>query len=196
MKQRATIILVFAVFLAPVLLATLMHSQWWRFEPETKNYGQLIEPVISLNDFQVIDSQGQTWQQDALLDHWTLLAVSDQPCAQNCVDRLTWLARLRETQGRHLKRLNVMVVGSELPDGDTPPSQAGIILASSTLTADQTDKSGAVWINTLPHDLNLKTTYLIDPVGNIIMSYPADSDPTGIRKDLKRILTWSKADAA
>ena len=89
-----------------------------------------------------------------------------------------------------------MVVGSELPDGDTPPSQAGIILASSTLTADQTDKSGAVWINTLPHDLNLKTTYLIDPVGNIIMSYPADSDPTGIRKDLKRILTWSKADAA
>jgi hypothetical protein len=36
--------------------------------------------------------------------------------------------------------------------------------------------------------------YLIDPLGNIMMYYAADADPNHIRKDLKRLLTWSKLD--
>lgn len=201
MKQRATIILVFALFLAPVLLATLMHSRWWHFEPQTKNYGELVEPVIALESFQVTDSSGRRWDQESLRDHWTLLAVNDGVCEKSCVERLTWLARLRETQGRHLQRLNVMVVGTRLGEVELPPLQDGIVLAA---TSDQTDEPmkpaqqarNQAWTQQLPHAANLNTTYLIDPVGNIIMSYPADSDPTGIRKDLKRILTWSKADTA
>jgi cytochrome oxidase Cu insertion factor (SCO1/SenC/PrrC family) len=37
-------------------------------------------------------------------------------------------------------------------------------------------------------------TYLIDPLGNIMMHYAADADPNHIRQDLKRLLTWSKLD--
>jgi hypothetical protein len=37
-------------------------------------------------------------------------------------------------------------------------------------------------------------TYLIDPLGNIMMAYTADTDPNDIRLDLKRLLTWSKLD--
>lgn len=191
MKQRATIVLVFAVFLAPVVLATLMHSNWWHFQPETKHYGDLVEPVIALHDFQVEDSTGRQWQQADLLEHWTLLAVTDTSCTQECIERLTWLARLRETQGRHLQRLNVMVVGSDLAQLQAPPGQPGIILAQFEASDGRSD-----WRQQLPARFALNTTYLVDPAGNIILSYPPASDPTGIRKDLKRILTWSKADTA
>ncbi len=34
--------------------------------------------------------------------------------------------------------------------------------------------------------------YIIDPLGNLMMSYPAGSDPTGIRKDLSRLLYASQ----
>jgi hypothetical protein len=37
-------------------------------------------------------------------------------------------------------------------------------------------------------------TYLIDPLGNIMMYYAAGSDPNFLKKDLKRLLTWSKLD--
>ncbi len=39
-----------------------------------------------------------------------------------------------------------------------------------------------------------RTTYLVDPLGNLMMVYNAESDPTGLNKDLKLLLTWSKLD--
>ena len=38
------------------------------------------------------------------------------------------------------------------------------------------------------------STYLIDPLGNIMMSYAAGFDPNDLKRDLKRLLTWSKLD--
>jgi hypothetical protein len=38
------------------------------------------------------------------------------------------------------------------------------------------------------------STYLIDPLGNIILFYAAEYDPNDLKKDLKRLLTWSKLD--
>ena len=38
------------------------------------------------------------------------------------------------------------------------------------------------------------STYLIDPLGHIMMHYAAGYDPNDLKKDLKRLLTWSKMD--
>ena len=34
--------------------------------------------------------------------------------------------------------------------------------------------------------------YIIDPLGNLMMYYPADADPGGMLKDLKKLLKYSK----
>ena len=34
--------------------------------------------------------------------------------------------------------------------------------------------------------------YVVDPLGNLMMSYPAGADPNGIRKDLARLLRVSR----
>jgi hypothetical protein len=36
--------------------------------------------------------------------------------------------------------------------------------------------------------------YLLDPLGNIMLFYAAGFDPNDLKKDLKRLLTWSKLD--
>jgi len=33
---------------------------------------------------------------------------------------------------------------------------------------------------------------LVDPMGNLMMSYPADSDPKNLRKDIGRLLRASR----
>jgi hypothetical protein len=37
-------------------------------------------------------------------------------------------------------------------------------------------------------------SYLVDPLGNIMMFYAPGSDPNDLSRDLKRLLTWSKLD--
>jgi cytochrome oxidase Cu insertion factor (SCO1/SenC/PrrC family) len=34
--------------------------------------------------------------------------------------------------------------------------------------------------------------YIIDPAGNLVMSYPADADPSYMKKDIKRLLKVSQ----
>jgi hypothetical protein len=34
--------------------------------------------------------------------------------------------------------------------------------------------------------------YLIDPIGNLVLSYAPDADPSGMRKDLARLLRLSQ----
>ena len=43
---------------------------------------------------------------------------------------------------------------------------------------------------TPPADLN--RVYVIDPLGNLMMSYPADADANRMRKDLARLLRVSQ----
>jgi len=37
----------------------------------------------------------------------------------------------------------------------------------------------------------LNRIYIVDPLGNLMMSYPADADPSKMRKDLSRLLKVS-----
>ena len=34
--------------------------------------------------------------------------------------------------------------------------------------------------------------YLVDPIGNLMMRFPADPDPSGVIKDLQRLLKYSR----
>ncbi|MDP3715723.1 MAG: cytochrome C oxidase subunit I, partial [Burkholderiales bacterium] len=34
--------------------------------------------------------------------------------------------------------------------------------------------------------------YLVDPLGNVVLRYPRDADPTRIKKDLQRLLRVSR----
>ena len=47
---------------------------------------------------------------------------------------------------------------------------------------------------TIPYvnELKIHQIYLIDPLGNVMMSYPKDATAKGMQKDLKRLLKVSK----
>ena len=48
-RQQITLLGIFALFLAPVLLVVMMRSSWWQYQPEKfKNRGQLVQPPVQL----------------------------------------------------------------------------------------------------------------------------------------------------
>lgn len=179
MKRRLTLAALLIAFFAPVIIAVLLHSRWleWRPEPE-RSHGQLIEPVVDIRD----RLPGGDWT-----DKWHLVRVVSGPCADDCLESLYWLRQVRAAQNRHMPDIGLVLV---TPASVPAPTRAEIERISPVWRildgARGRDLSAALPESPGP------ATYIMDPQTNIMMRYPADTDPNGIRKDLKRLLTWTR----
>lgn len=189
--NRIAILAVFAVFLIPVVLATLMHSQWLNWQPGGgRNHGELIEPVIELEDFSVVDARGRPVSRDALLDRWQLIHVFPGACDESCLENLYWLRQIRLAQDRHQPDIGLVFVS---PQDQSEATVAAIgELAEDFLILD--GESAAGLVDQLPDHLRQGAFYIADPMANIILRYPIDADHNGIRRDLRRLLTWTQRD--
>lgn len=189
--NRVAIIAVFAVFLVPVLVATMMHSQWFNWQPGGgRNYGELLQPVVALSEFETVDAHGQTVSRSSLLGRWQLLHFQPGACAESCLENLYWLRQVRRAQDRHQPDVGLIHLSRQaLNDQDLEAinALAEDFLVLSGETAD-------VLTAQLPDGGVNAAYYIVDPLGNIILSYPEDSDHNGIRRDLRRLLTWTQRD--
>lgn len=104
---------------------------------------------------------------------WTLLHVPDQPCGTACTQRLDALARVRTATGRHADRVAVDTLGPA-----NTAARNALDVQARALGGD----GAAGW------------TWLLDPGGLVVLAYNPQAEATGILKDLKRLLTWSKQD--
>jgi hypothetical protein len=168
-KRRLQLVLIVVAFALPALLATLMQTRWFHWEPETtRNRGELIKPVIAL------PALGDA---AAVADghRWTVLVRVPAQCDPGCNRRIQLLGRIREAQGKEMDRVQMLAWPAsgtpvEAPYTTWQPAEA----IASALTLPE----GAV--------------VLIDPLGNAMMRYRIDADPTDVRKDVAHLLRWSK----
>jgi hypothetical protein len=168
-RRRFQLILILAAFTLPAVLALLLQTRWFHWEPQsTRNRGELIRPVIAV---------GTDAQAVALLANgarWSVLVHVPAPCETACARRLALLEHIREAQGKEMDR--VQMVAWSAPGAEL----------------------SATWARWIP-DAQLSDTLalaeggvmLVDPLGNAMMRYRVDADPTDVRKDLAHLLRWS-----
>ncbi|QOC21164.1 hypothetical protein IC757_08840 [Wenzhouxiangella sp. AB-CW3] len=189
--SRTTIIAVFAVFFTPVIVAVLMHSEWFEWRPsETRNYGELLEPPHALPAFEIQRADDAALSRNDLLERWQLIHVAAGPCSEACVETLYWLRQVRRAQDRHQPDIDITLVSNtEVADdvrADIEELAAGIRILDGT--------AGASFKSLLPSDPSGPISYILDPQANIILRYPDGSDFNGMRRDLRRLLTWTRTD--
>ena len=189
--NRTAIIAVFALFLVPVILATLLHSQWFDWQPAGgRNHGELIQPVIELSDFEVRDASDQPVRRADLFERWQLVYVVSGVCEDACLENLYWLRQVRRAQDRHQPDVGLMFLSDQAQPPDT-------IEAIAELADDYLVLAGppaSALLEQFPDHEGQGGFYIVDPMANIIMRYPADADHNGIRRDLRRLLTWTQRD--
>jgi cytochrome oxidase Cu insertion factor (SCO1/SenC/PrrC family) len=187
--NKQAIILVFAFFLAPVIIAVLLHSQWFSWQPGgTRNHGELIQPVIPLPDFEHPGADGETLSRNDLLERWQLVHLRASACDEACLDDLYWLRQVRLAQDRHQPDVGLLLISSE-------PVADEVRVAIQALADDfriVEGEAAAALAASFPADADGRGSYILDPMANIILRYPADADPNGIRRDLRRLLTWTQ----
>jgi hypothetical protein len=187
MKNKATLILLFAVFFAPMLIALLLNSQWldWRATPD-RAHGELLQPVVPLGDFQLTDATGQARSRADLAERWQLVFTTTEACSAECRETLLLLHNIRLAQDRRAGEAGLLLITDQALD---PALVEELQRLDATWTLFD-DASGATLLERFPEP-EPRAFYIVDPETNIMERFAADADPTGIRKDLDRLLTWT-----
>ena len=198
LTPRAALILIAAMFIVPLALAWMMYSGIIDYRPgSTRNHGRLVEPPqpIAWSGLRVDDETVATGQ-NPFAGHWLLLHAVPDPCDDPCRAAVTDLRQVHRAAGRDQARIQVALL-QEGPD----PAAADRLREIYPLFHLVDDADRGLWPTldgiaaqgAAPGTAG-GGTFLVDPLGNIMMAYEPGSDPNGLKKDLKRLLTWSKLD--
>jgi hypothetical protein len=152
---------------APIVLGTAAY--WLGWSPGgASNYGELLppRPVAGF---------------EPLRGKWVLVAFDAAACDAYCEKKLYFMRQVRRAQGKDMDRVERLW---SVTDGGKPRAE---LLAAIEGTRVESREPGAFPGNTLDH------IYLVDPMGNLMMRFPRDPDPSKMIKDLQRLLKYSGA---
>jgi hypothetical protein len=176
------------VFLAPIVAA-------WLWKPdEFVNRGELIEPAVPLDQVELESAAGDPYRLADLKGKWHMVHVAVDGCDDVCRDSLYRMRQVRLAQGKELDRVqNLLVLGPGGPDADLDRFLADYpdleVLVGSGAALDRFLQP---FREATPADEAGRPIYMVDPLGNLMMRFPFSLDPTGIRKDLARLLRASR----
>ncbi|MEK7223933.1 MAG: SCO family protein [Pseudomonadota bacterium] len=192
--SRRKLLLLAALFALPMLVAYALYYSGWR--PEAVHpHGELVQPARPVADAALALLDGKPMRFSELRGKWTLVTFSAAECLSPCERNLVKMRQVIAAQGKEAERVQSMLIVKDartrdwlnyaIKDYPGMRIVTGAAEAVAALAREFTLPAGS------PLD-NLNRIYLVDPLGNLMMSYPADADPTGMRKDLARLLRISQ----
>ena len=168
MSPRTKLSLIFLACAAPFALAWAT----WYFDwapGEAGNYGELIAPRTV--------SQGPL---ASLRGRWVMVSFDSAACDAYCEKKLYYMRQIRKAQGKDQGRIERLWV---ITDGGSPRPEL--------LAAIEGTHVARASFEGFPGD-NKDHIYLVDPLGNLMMRFPREPDPSRMLKDLQRLLKYSR----
>ena len=195
-RQRAILILLFAVFALPPLLSWFLfnYTDMGR-ESDTGGHGTLVVPPRPVPDWPLVDNAGNTEAERRVHGKWTLVYLLDGPCQETCLGNLYKMRQLRLATGKYAHRVQraVLVVDNNryaLTTQQLLDYPGQLVLFPENMDAGSLESLFKLGTDDRP--FIQERLYLIDPLGNLMMSYAAETAPKGIIKDLTRLLKYSR----
>ncbi len=181
--NRTTLWLVLAVCVAP-FIASFAAYLWWQPDRHV-NYGELLPPkLLPAATFTLAD--GMPLELGSLRGKWVFVTLDAAGCDEYCRQKLWKIRQVRRAQGKNMERVERLwlITDSGRPDPKVLDEYEGTYAAAAGASplAAEFPFEGA------PRD----HIYLIDPLGNLMMRWPKDADPSRMRKDLVRLLKVSQ----
>lgn len=188
---RWKMLLLLLVCASPVIAS---YFTYYVIRPEgRRNYGELIDPQRPLPDLVGTDASGRLVPLTQLKNQWLFISVADSACDDACQKHLFLQRQLRETLGKDKDRLDWVWLRTGSPALSEPLKQA--TAAATVLHVDPA--ALATWLQPAAGQRLEDHLYVVDPIGNWMMRFPAQADPKQVKRDLDRLLRasafWDKA---
>ena len=170
MPARLKLIAVLLVCASPFVLAwAAWQFNWWT--GSAGNYGELLAPApqpLPEPEFQ------------ALRGKWVFVSFDAAACDAYCERKLYFMRQVRTAQGKDQARIERLWV---ITDGGAPRPEL--------LAAIEGTRISRVVPREFP-GRPVDHIYLVDPLGNLMMRFPRDPDPSKMLKDLQRLMKYSQ----
>lgn len=192
-SNKLTIIFVVVIFVSPIILSSYIFYYADYLEMRgMSNYGELIVPPRPLADVALIDPLKED-RKESLHGKWSLtyLVVS---CDKACKDHLYLMRQTHISMDKHSLRVQKVLLLTEQPISELKEMLTDYrgqqIINNDLINVDEfLDKFR---LNENDNPLDAHRLYIIDPLGNLMMSYEPDVNPRDIYKDLKKLLRGSR----
>jgi len=171
---RKQIWILVALFFAPLALAFLLYyGGGWR-PPGSTNKGELISPPRPLPN-------GSAWH-----GKWTLVYVGDGRCDERCRAALLLTRQTRLALNADMTRVQRIFLAT-----GNCCDRTYFAAEHPDLAVEQVDNAaGAALLGVFP-DVASGSIYIVDPLGNLMMSYAPAAPDEAVLDDLERLLRLS-----
>lgn len=184
--NRVQLILILVVFAAPIVGAYI-------YKPDKfNNYGDLYSPIRQVDNLSMQGVDGLV-ELTQLRGQWVFLVTASATCEQACEDNILKIRQLRVMQNKNMMRIRSVFLHSGLTSAVAVDLAAKYspIESYAVPKADFDKWTSVLKLDDAPAEAQLNRFYVIDPAGNLIISYPATAEPNYINKDMKRLLKTS-----
>jgi hypothetical protein len=176
-RSRLILLAIVTMFLVPFFSAVVMRFSGW--EPErTRNFGELLEPPLQLQQIPLTRVDGSDYIYEPIERRWQLLVFAPSDCGQPCLVLADAIYRVWMGEGRKAAKVRVLWFG---------PVPQGIAEYSGFIPMHESAELLAAMPSFPPSEAGLPV-YLVDPSGFLVMRYAPGFDPSGLRKDLGRLI--------
>lgn len=181
-SARPQLLFIAFIFFGPLILAAWMYYGGHFSRPTTSNHGALLEPISNLS--QALPDSDLLQQSQGM---WLLLYPNAAECEKSCLDALYTMRQGRLMLGKEQDRL----VRAFL-HGDSLPDKVFIANEHQGLITTQDASLSSLLTNKKPNELPDGGYYLVDPLGNLVMYFRPDMDPSEMVGDIKHLLRLSR----
>lgn len=183
LPPRSKFLLLIAVFVVPVVAAYLAYFGW---RPAGHaNYGDLLK-VTPLLRTAGATHDGAPFDLEDLQGKWVMVHVGPASCDAGCARQLYLMRQTRIAQGKEQSRIGRLWVLTD--SGAVDPAwlweHPGLHVWRP---------ADAAFVEQFPAgDDRAGHIYLVDPLGNLMLRFPAQPDAKRMMKDLKLLLKASR----
>lgn len=181
--NRRKLLILLAIMCLPVIVSYLLY--FYEYRPDSMNYGELTE-IQKLSGSGVNQQDNTIFRIKNVRGKWVMLSIDSGQCNEACQSKLYHMRQVRLVQNTEKDRIERLW----LIDDNVPVASDLLEKYEGTLFINARDSELLDQIST--RDSHRNHIYLIDPLGNLMMRFPEELDPSRMGKDIKRLLHVSQ----
>lgn len=191
-RRRLQLLALAALFVGPLGLAAWLYYHAGSWRPAGRlNHGVLVTPPRELPPLALRSAAGGPADATLLHGRWSLLTITDSACGLRCRRALADSAAARIALAADAWRVQLVL----LADRGCCERELGAAeqrdLVTVWLDAGERGRLGdSLAAAGAPAEAG--RIYLVDPHGNLVMSYPPGAERRGLLQDLERLLRLSQ----
>lgn len=186
-KNPYTIWFVVFAFVAPAVLAYFMY--FFGDVRSFSNHGEILNPVVDIATLKLTDDKNVLIPEDQLRYKWRMISFVDASCDDACKQRLHDVRQIHKSLAKDQHRVIRMIVHLE-PATD----ELNALISSeypNALIVFGDEKTISSALGDIAR-IRENETYIMDPIGNVMMRFTQDQPNRLFLKDLRKLLKVSQ----